>query len=89
MMPIYEYRREDGTVFEIVQKVSEEVLKKCPTTGQKVERIMSTFSAHFKGSGFYKTDYKDVSEKERKKKEKDSKVVEGKTVEVKRKKKDE
>ena len=78
-MPIYEYKREDGTVFEIVQKMSDEPLETCPTTGQKVERLMSSFSAHFKGSGFYKTDYKDVESQKKNKKEKPI-VVEGKKV---------
>lgn len=81
-MPIYEYKREDGTIFEIIQKMSDEPLEVCPTTGQKVEKLLSHFSAHFRGSGFYKTDYKD---KERKTKKVE---VEGKTVEVKKDKKD-
>lgn len=57
-MPLYEYQREDGTVFEIMQKLAEDPLKVCPTTGQKVKRIISPVASHFKGSGFYETDYK-------------------------------
>ncbi|MDR9417125.1 MAG: zinc ribbon domain-containing protein, partial [Gracilimonas sp.] len=37
-MPTYEYKREDGTTFEITQKMSEDALTTCPTTGQKVKR---------------------------------------------------
>lgn len=58
-MPIYEYKREDGTVFEIKQSITEEPLTECPTTGQKVERIISQTAAPiFRGKGFYSTDYK-------------------------------
>lgn len=56
-MPIYEYEREDGSVFEVLQKISEEPLTKCPTTGQKVKRLISESAFHLKGSGWYKTDY--------------------------------
>jgi putative FmdB family regulatory protein len=58
-MPTYEYKREDGTVFEVEQKITENALKICPETGQKVERIISqTLPPKFKGAGFYQTDYK-------------------------------
>ncbi|MBT3449428.1 MAG: zinc ribbon domain-containing protein [Bacteroidetes Order II. Incertae sedis bacterium] len=57
-MPTYEYKREDGTTFELVQRMSEKPLTECPTTGQKVKRIFSAGSGLvFKGSGFYITDY--------------------------------
>ncbi|RMG42345.1 MAG: zinc ribbon domain-containing protein [Candidatus Dadabacteria bacterium] len=56
-MPIYEYEREDGTRFEIMQKISDEPLTKCPTTGQAVKRVISETSFILKGSGWYKTDY--------------------------------
>lgn len=56
-MPIYEYEREDGTVFEVMQKISEEPLEKCPDTGLKVKRLISRVVSHFKGNGFYQTDY--------------------------------
>ncbi|MCB0319341.1 MAG: hypothetical protein KDD60_00365 [Bdellovibrionales bacterium] len=57
-MPIYVYEREDGTSFELIQKLSENVLEKCPTTGQKVKRLFAPTAIHFKGTGFYQTDYK-------------------------------
>jgi len=57
-MPTYEYLREDGTSFEIQQRITEDPLVECPTTGQKVKRIISAGSGLvFKGSGFYVTDY--------------------------------
>lgn len=58
MAPIYEYEREDGTFFELIQKIEEDALTICPTTGQKVKRLISAPNSHFKGSGFYCTDYK-------------------------------
>lgn len=57
-MPIYEYKREDGTVFEIKQSITDEPLTECPTTGQKVERIISrTAEPIFKGSGWASDGY--------------------------------
>ncbi len=56
-MPIYEYRRPDGTTFELIQSFSEPALKKDPETGVKVERVLHAPAVHFKGKGFYNTDY--------------------------------
>jgi putative FmdB family regulatory protein len=57
-MPTYEYRREDGTTFEIQQRITEDPLETCPETGQDVERIISGGSGLiFKGDGFYVNDY--------------------------------
>lgn len=57
-MPTYTYRREDGSAFDIEQRITEEPLKECPTTGQKVKRIINgSAGLVFKGSGFYLTDY--------------------------------
>ena len=56
-MPTYEYEREDGTRFEISQKITEDALEVCPETGQKVKRLISGGNFHLKGSGWYKTDY--------------------------------
>ncbi|RMH18198.1 MAG: zinc ribbon domain-containing protein [Gammaproteobacteria bacterium] len=57
-MPTYVYRREDGSTFEIVQRITEAPLERCPTTNQRVERVIQKPAVHFKGSGFYETDYK-------------------------------
>lgn len=57
-MPTYEYRREDGTTFEVFQKITDDPLEECPETGQPVERVISGGQRPiFKGSGFYETDY--------------------------------
>src|SRR3979409_260171 len=56
-MPIYEYRRPDGTTFEIQQSFSEEALTVDPETGVPVERVLHAPAVHFKGKGFYNTDY--------------------------------
>jgi predicted nucleic acid-binding Zn ribbon protein len=56
-MPIYEYRRPDGTTFEIQQSFSEDPLKVDPDTGVPVERVLHPPAVHFKGKGFYNTDY--------------------------------
>ncbi|MFP8490080.1 FmdB family zinc ribbon protein [Gracilimonas sp. Q87] len=63
-MPTYEYKREDGSTFEIMQKMSEPALTTCPTTGQKVRRIISGGGGVvYKGDGWYVTDYKDGGRK--------------------------
>jgi putative FmdB family regulatory protein len=56
-MPIYEYRRPDGTTFELQQSFSDEPLKVDPETGVPVERVLHPPAVHFKGKGFYNTDY--------------------------------
>ncbi|HTU79699.1 MAG TPA: zinc ribbon domain-containing protein [Solirubrobacteraceae bacterium] len=56
-MPIYEYRRPDGTTFEIQQSFSDEPLSVDPDTGVPVERVLHPPAVHFKGKGFYNTDY--------------------------------
>src|ERR1700749_4181243 len=56
-MPIYEYRRPDGTTFELQQSFSDEPLKVDPDTGVPVERVLHAPAVHFKGKGFYNTDY--------------------------------
>ncbi len=58
-MPTYEYKREDGSRFEMTQKMSEDPLTFCPTTGQKVKRVISGGGGVvYKGEGWYVTDYK-------------------------------
>lgn len=60
-MPIYTYRREDGTTFEIRQSFADDALAVDPATGQKVSRVVHNAGVIFKGSGFYKNDHKDTS----------------------------
>ena len=56
-MPTYVYKREDGTTFEVVQRITADALTVCPTTGQGVKRVISGAGLIFKGQGFYITDY--------------------------------
>lgn len=56
-MPIYEYRRKDGSTFEVIQKFSDDPLTEDPETGEPVERVYTAPAIHFKGSGFHNTDY--------------------------------
>jgi putative FmdB family regulatory protein len=58
-MPTYEYKREDGTTFEITQGINDAKLTNCPETGQPVKRIISGGGGVvYKGTGWYVTDYK-------------------------------
>jgi putative FmdB family regulatory protein len=56
-MPIYEYNCKRCGDFEITQRISEDPLKKCPTCGTKVTKLISPSAFHLKGSGWYMTDY--------------------------------
>jgi predicted nucleic acid-binding Zn ribbon protein len=55
---VYVYRRDDGSTFELEQRITVQALASCPTTGQRVERVMQPFSARYKGTGFYSTDFR-------------------------------
>ena len=56
-MPIYEYKCANGHVFETVQSMSDDPLTACEVCGAPVERVFHPVAVHFKGSGFYTTDY--------------------------------
>jgi putative FmdB family regulatory protein len=56
-MPIYEYRCERGHTFEVTQRMIEDPLTSCSTCGAPVQRVFHPVAVHFKGSGFYNTDY--------------------------------
>ena len=56
-MPIYEYRCENGHLFEVMQKMSEAPVTSCETCEAPVQRVFHPIAVHFKGSGFYNTDY--------------------------------
>ena len=56
-MPIYEYRRPDGTTFDVMQSFAEDALTHYPDSGVPVSRVMHAPAIHFKGSGFHNTDY--------------------------------
>jgi putative FmdB family regulatory protein len=56
-MPIYEYRCANGHTFEVFQSMSEDSVTECVECGAECERVLSAPAVHFKGSGFYTTDY--------------------------------
>jgi putative FmdB family regulatory protein len=57
-MPIYEYKCENGHVFDVMQKLSEDPLTSCVECGAPVRKVLHPVGISFKGSGFYSTDYK-------------------------------
>jgi putative FmdB family regulatory protein len=59
-MPIYEYKCENGHVFDVMQKLSEDPLSSCVECGAPVRKVLHPVNISFKGSGFYSTDYKGV-----------------------------
>jgi putative FmdB family regulatory protein len=56
-MPIYEYRCENGHTFEVMQRMTDPPVESCPEDGSPVQRVFHPVAVHFKGSGFYNTDY--------------------------------
>jgi putative FmdB family regulatory protein len=56
-MPIYEYRCEKGHTFEVMQRMTDDPLTSCSTCSAPVQRVFHPVAVHFKGSGFYTTDY--------------------------------
>jgi putative FmdB family regulatory protein len=56
-MPIYEYRCQQGHTFEVMQRMSDDPVQSCETCAAPVARVFHPVAVHFKGSGFYNTDY--------------------------------
>ena len=56
-MPLYDYRCENGHRFEVMERMSAEPLTECTECGAPVQRVLHAPAVHFKGSGFYTTDY--------------------------------
>jgi putative FmdB family regulatory protein len=57
-MPIYEYRCPNGHVFELFQRMSDPAPEGCEVCGEgPLQRVLYPVAVHFKGSGFYSTDY--------------------------------
>src|ERR671932_1792684 len=56
-MPIYEYRCENGHLFEVMQRITDDPVTSCSECGAHVQRVFHPVAVHFKGSGFYNTDY--------------------------------
>ena len=79
-MPIYEYRCERGHQFEVMQKMTDDPVLSCTRCEAPVQRVFHPVAVHFKGKGFYNTDYgtkrrnreKERSDSEKKESSKDS-----------------
>ena len=56
-MPIYEYRCDNGHHFDVMQKMTDGPVTVCEVCGEPVQRVFHPVAVHFKGSGFYNTDY--------------------------------
>jgi putative FmdB family regulatory protein len=56
-MPIYEYRCENGHTFEVLRKMTDDPITVCETCERPVEQVFHPITVHFKGKGFYNTDY--------------------------------
>ena len=73
-MPIYEYQCQAcGAVHDILQKVSDPLLKKCPECGKlKLKKLVSAPSFRLSGTGWYETDFKSDGDTKRNLSSKDS-----------------
>jgi putative FmdB family regulatory protein len=85
-MPIYEFRCVNGHTFEVMRPISADPLTACETCSAPVERVFHPIAVHFKGSGFYNTDYgtkkrsreaKEYKESNKSEKSKDSGAKDG------------
>jgi putative FmdB family regulatory protein len=56
-MPIYEYRCDNGHTFEVMQRMADDPVAACETCEAPVQRVFHPIAVHFKGKGFYNTDY--------------------------------
>ncbi len=63
-MPIYEYKCENGHVFDVMQKLSDDPLASCIECGAPVRKVLHPVNISFRGSGFYSTDYKGATKAE-------------------------
>jgi len=57
-VPVYVYRRRDRSTFEMEQRMAEDALVSCPTTGQQVERVLQPFTPRYTGTWFYSTNHR-------------------------------
>jgi putative FmdB family regulatory protein len=57
-MPTYEYKCDNGHVFEVMQRMADDPIAVCEVCEAPVQRVFHPIAVHFKGSGFYTTDYK-------------------------------
>ncbi|MGI8801142.1 MAG: FmdB family zinc ribbon protein [Solirubrobacteraceae bacterium] len=77
-MPIYEYKCDQGHIFEVMRRMTDEPLSACLTCAAPVEQVYHPIAIHFKGKGFYNTDY---GTKKRSREMQDAKSSEGKSAE--------
>jgi len=78
-MPIYEYKcQQCGKHHEVMQKITEKPLKKCPDCGGEMKKMISSTSFVLKGSGWYATDYASDKKKSEGKTSGDKKKVDSK-----------
>jgi putative FmdB family regulatory protein len=78
-VPIYEYRCPEGHTFERFQSMTAPAPEKCDVCGAApVELVLYPVAIHYKGSGFYTTDYGKKEKKEESKPAADSKPAESK-----------
>jgi putative FmdB family regulatory protein len=56
-MPIYEYRCRNGHTFDVMQRMSDDPVRVCEVCESPVGKVFNPIAVHFKGSGFYNTDY--------------------------------
>jgi putative FmdB family regulatory protein len=82
-MPIYEYRCGNGHEFEVVQRMTDDPVATCEVCGEPVDRVFRPVAVHFKGSGFYTTDYARKKEAAKSDSGSDSKSGESKSSETK------
>ena len=77
-MPTYEYKCPNGHIFEIFKRISEPSPDACPVCGASpVETVLYPVPVHFRGSGFYSTDYGRGSRKKEAKESSDSGGADG------------
>ncbi len=56
-MPVYEYKCGKGHVFDVLQSMRDDPVTECEKCGAPTQRVFHAPAVHFKGSGFYNTDY--------------------------------
>ena len=76
-MPIYEYRCKQGHTFDVMQRFSDDALTECEICGASAQRVLHAPAVHFKGSGFYNTDYGTKKRSREMKEQKESSGKEG------------
>jgi putative FmdB family regulatory protein len=78
-MPIYEYKCSNEHIFEVMQRMTDDPVIACEVCGAPVQRVFHPIAVHFKGSGFYNTDYGTKKRAREQKESKDSKSSESKS----------